>query len=149
MSLCGPLVNMAHSIIFLKAILMVNSIYMFWNNKQHRCHLDEIFFRETLTYYKKTIPKTLSGSIPSLSPTCYTVKGISKKGPELVNTLMAVCPITSQMLKVLKEEMMQHSWKTTFIILDYFYEIKKGLLKKHLVLAFDLSRLYSCIKYRL
>lgn len=77
------------------------------------------------------------------------MKGISEKGPELVSTLMAVCPITSQMLMSVKKEMMQHSWKITFIILDYFYEIKKGLLKKHLVLAFDLSCLYSCIKYRL
>lgn len=96
---------------------------------------------------QKDNPKTLSGSIPSLSPISYTMKGISEKGPELVSTLMAVCPITSQMLKSVKRRDDAAQLKNNFYYI--IYEIKKGLLKKHLVLAFDLSCLYSCIKYRL
>lgn len=97
---------------------------------------------------QKDNPKTLSGSIPDLSPISYTMKGISEKGPELGSTLMAVYPITSQMLMSVKRRDDAAQLKKTFIILDYFYEMKKGLLKKHLVLALDLSCLYSCIKYR-
>lgn len=69
---------------------------------------------------QKDNPKTLSGSIPSLSPISYTMKGISEKGPELVSTLMAVCPITSQMLKSVKRRDDAAQLKNNFYYIRLF-----------------------------
>lgn len=48
------------------------------------------------------------------------MKGISEKGPELVSTLMAVCPITSQMLMSVKRRDDAAQLKNNFYYIRLF-----------------------------